>query len=194
MVELHTSRSYLAYMLGFKPGFPYLGVLDDKLAAPRLDAPRLKVPAGSVGIAGKQTGIYPVTSPGGWRILGRTPLRIFDPERKAPFLILPGDEVRFEAIGRRRFEQLAEREMADPVGGQPGELRSRHSRASGNPVFTRAPASPLDPRWSLPPAPTGGGGDDVAPRAQAAAGFDGGRERRRRSHLARSSRVCEEAS
>ena len=110
VVELHTSRSYLAYMLGFKPGFPYLGVLDPKLAAPRLDAPRLKVPAGSVGVAGRQTGIYPVTSPGGWRILGRTPLRIFDPARQAPFLIMPGDEVRFELIGRERFEQLAERE------------------------------------------------------------------------------------
>ncbi len=112
VVELHTSRSYLAYMLGFKPGFSYLGVLDPKLAAPRLDVPRLRVPAGSVGIAGRQTGIYPVTSPGGWRILGRTPLRIFDPAREAPFLILPGDEVRFEPIGRRRFEQLAEHETA----------------------------------------------------------------------------------
>lgn len=107
VVELHTARTYLAYMLGFKPGFPYLGILDPKLAAPRLDSPRLAVPAGSVGIAGRQTGIYPVRSPGGWRILGRTPLRVFDPAREAPFLILPGDEVRFDAISRREFDALA---------------------------------------------------------------------------------------
>jgi inhibitor of KinA len=112
IVELHTGRAYLAHMLGFKPGFPYLGTLDERLAAPRLDAPRVSVPAGSVGIAGRQTGIYPVTCPGGWRILGRTPLRIFAPEREAPFLILPGDEVRFEAIGKRRFDELSARETA----------------------------------------------------------------------------------
>jgi len=116
VVALHTGTSYLAHMLGFKPGFPYLGTLDERLAAPRLPAPRLAVPAGSVAIAGRQTGIYPVRCPGGWRVLGRTPLRIFAPERPEPFAILPGDEVRFEAIDRERFAGLSAREAARDGG------------------------------------------------------------------------------
>ncbi|MFI5166802.1 MAG: 5-oxoprolinase subunit PxpB [Thermoanaerobaculales bacterium] len=172
VVELHTARSYLAYMLGFKPGFPYLGILDQELAAPRLNSPRLAVPAGSIGIAGRQTGIYPVTSPGGWRILGRTPLRVFDPAREAPFLILPGDEVRFEAISRERFKQLVGRKAGEPPGDLPRDSGSRHSRASGNPVSAKTPGSPLEP------------GPDC----------DRGRGRHRGSNLATDSGVTGEAS
>ncbi len=96
VVDCHAGRDYLVYLLGFKPGFPYMGVLPDRLRLPRLRVPRTRVPAGSVGIAGLQTGIYPVESPGGWRIIGRTPLRPFDPTREEPFLFRPGDVVRFE--------------------------------------------------------------------------------------------------
>ena len=94
----HTAPLYLCHMLGFRPGFPFLGGLDPLLSTPRLSTPRTAVPAGSVAIGGRQTGIYPTTSPGGWRIIGRTPLRLFDPTRKNPFLIHPGDQVRFRAI------------------------------------------------------------------------------------------------
>lgn len=98
VVELHTSATYHVYMLGFLPGFAYMGRVDPRLEVTRLSTPRLRVPAGSVGIAGAQTGIYPVEAPGGWRLIGRTPARPFDPERKEPFLFTPGDRVRFVAI------------------------------------------------------------------------------------------------
>ena len=108
LVALHTGREVLVYMLGFRPGFPYMGTTDERLAVERLATPRVAVPAGSVALAGRQTGIYPVASPGGWRIIGRTPWRLFDPGRAEPFRLLPGDLVRFEAIDRRRFLELAE--------------------------------------------------------------------------------------
>jgi len=95
VIVLHTGRDYLVYMLGFTPGFCYLGGLADQLETPRLPEPRTRIPAGSVGIAGKQTGVYPIESPGGWRLIGRTPLRLFDPERDPPVLIQAGDYVRF---------------------------------------------------------------------------------------------------
>jgi inhibitor of KinA len=98
LVARHTAPEYLCHLLGFRPGFPFLGGLDPLLATPRLATPRVAVPAGSVGIGGRQTGIYPGTSPGGWRIIGRTPLILFDPGRDEPFLIRPGDRVRFRAI------------------------------------------------------------------------------------------------
>jgi inhibitor of KinA len=98
LIARHTAPEYLCHMLGFRPGFPFLGGLDPVLAAPRLPTPRMAVPAGSVGIGGRQTGIYPNTSPGGWRIIGRTSLQLFDPTRAEPFLIRPGDRVRFRAI------------------------------------------------------------------------------------------------
>lgn len=82
-------------MLGFLPGFAYMAEVDDRIAAPRLETPRTKVPAGSIGIAGKQTGIYPLESPGGWNIIGRTDLKMFDPTADRPCLLKPGDEVRF---------------------------------------------------------------------------------------------------
>ncbi len=95
VVRRHTARDYPVYLVGFTPGFPYLGGLDETIAAPRLPSPRLRVPAGSVGIAGQQTGIYSVDSPGGWRLIGWTPLRLFDPAREPPALLAPGDVVRF---------------------------------------------------------------------------------------------------
>lgn len=98
VIRLHSEPWYHVYMLGFVAGFPYLGDLAEQLAVPRLSTPRLKVPGGSVGIGGKQTGIYPVESPGGWRIIGRTSLRLFDPSSEVPTPILPGDKVRFMPI------------------------------------------------------------------------------------------------
>jgi KipI family sensor histidine kinase inhibitor len=98
VVGLHTEPLYDVYMLGFTAGFAYLGGLPERLAVPRLATPRLKVPAGSVGIGGTQTGIYPVESPGGWRIIGQTGLRLFDASRLPPASLLPGDKVRFIAV------------------------------------------------------------------------------------------------
>ena len=106
VVAVHTAAEYLVYMLGFKPGFPFMGGLDERLWMQRLSTPRLAVAAGSVGIGGRQTGIYSVTSPGGWRILGRTPLRLFDLQRENCFLILPGDRVRFFPIDEVRYKEL----------------------------------------------------------------------------------------
>ena len=99
LAQRHAAGEYTVAMIGFAPGFPYLLGLDPALALPRLATPRTLVPAGSVGIGGAQTGIYPRESPGGWRLLGRTPLVLFDPSRKPPALLAPGDRVRFIAIG-----------------------------------------------------------------------------------------------
>jgi inhibitor of KinA len=109
VIRLHASASYLVYMLGFTPGFPYLGGMSPRIATPRLDAPRERVPAGSVGIGGAQTGIYPVESPGGWRIIARTPLRLFDPGAAWPFLLAPGDRLRFVPVERGELEDVARR-------------------------------------------------------------------------------------
>ncbi len=97
VVRLHTGRDYTVFMMGFTPGFPYMGTLPQELATPRLQTPRTRVPTGSVGIAGSQTGIYPIDSPGGWQIIGRTSLRLFDPAADEPLLFAPGDTVRFMA-------------------------------------------------------------------------------------------------
>ncbi|MCW4052033.1 MAG: 5-oxoprolinase subunit PxpB [Candidatus Bathyarchaeota archaeon] len=96
VISLHSEREYNVYMIGFVAGFPYLSEVPDSIATPRLKTPRLKVPAGSVGIAGKQTGIYPCESPGGWQIIGRTHIRLFDPKNNPPSLMRPGDIVRFK--------------------------------------------------------------------------------------------------
>jgi len=96
VIRLHTGADYRVYFLGFAPGFPYLGTVPDAIAMPRLPTPRARVAAGSVGIAGRQTGIYPQDSPGGWRIIGRTSRRLYEPHRRPPFLFAPGDRVRFE--------------------------------------------------------------------------------------------------
>ena len=97
VIARHSGRTYRVFMMGFLPGFPYLGTVDVAIAAPRRATPRLRVPAGSVGIAGSQTGIYPTESPGGWQLIGRTPLRLFDLSRPNPFLLEPGDAVEFVA-------------------------------------------------------------------------------------------------
>ncbi|MBS1797693.1 MAG: 5-oxoprolinase subunit PxpB [Acidobacteria bacterium] len=95
VIEIFTSRVYRVFMLGFLPGFPYLGELDERIAAPRRSVPRLVVPRGSVGIAGRQTGIYPIESPGGWQLVGRTDFRLFDPAKNPPCTLRPGDRIRF---------------------------------------------------------------------------------------------------
>jgi KipI family sensor histidine kinase inhibitor len=106
-VSLHAGSSYRVAFLGFSPGFAYLLGLPPRLATPRLPAPRLRVPAGSVGIAGGQTGLYPRATPGGWRLVGRTPASLFDPGRERASLLLPGDAVRFVSVTQREFDLLA---------------------------------------------------------------------------------------
>jgi inhibitor of KinA len=107
VIQLHTSTTYLVYFLGFVPGFAYLGELPAALVTPRHATPRRKVPAGSVGIAGNQTGVYPCETPGGWRLLGRTPLAMFRPEQDGLSLLSIGDRVRLKAISRERFDAMA---------------------------------------------------------------------------------------
>ena len=105
-IELHTSTTYLVYFLGFVPGFAYLGQLPEALGTPRLATPRKRVPAGSVGIAGDQTGVYPFATPGGWRLMGRTPMAMFRTDRDGLSLLSIGDRVRFTAVSRERFAAL----------------------------------------------------------------------------------------
>jgi KipI family sensor histidine kinase inhibitor len=106
VIELHSSPTYLVYFLGFVPGFAYLGELPQALATPRLATPRRRVPPGSVGIAGSQTGVYPVATPGGWRLLGRTPISMFRPDQNALSLLSLGDRVRFAPISAKQFAAL----------------------------------------------------------------------------------------
>ncbi|WP_297091321.1 5-oxoprolinase subunit PxpB [Thermococcus sp.] len=113
VIEIHSRPTYLVYFLGFLPGFAYLGGMDERIAVPRLEKPRLKVPAGSVGIAGKQTGIYPLESPGGWRLIGRTPLRLFNPLKEQPTLLQPGDRVKFVPIDGEEFVEIYRTEWGE---------------------------------------------------------------------------------
>jgi inhibitor of KinA len=106
IIRLHASVEYLVYFIGFTPGFPYLGELPEQLATPRLATPRLLVPEGSVAIGGKQTGIYSLPSPGGWRIIGRTPLKLFRPWERFPTLLEIGDRVRFRPISLQEFNNM----------------------------------------------------------------------------------------
>lgn len=108
VVALHTQAFYRVYMIGFLPGFAYLGGLNPLLATPRLLTPRMKIPAGSVGIAGEQTGIYPSESPGGWRLIGRTPLCLFNPAHDPPALLQSGHYVRFVRIGPEHFTHICQ--------------------------------------------------------------------------------------
>lgn len=110
VIQLHSSAEYLVYMIGFAPGFPYLGGMSPKIAAPRKDSPSLRIPARSVGIAGLQTGIYPLETPGGWQIIGRTPLELFRPSEKEPGLLRSGDKVRFRPISLDDFRTWEEKE------------------------------------------------------------------------------------
>ncbi len=105
IIHLHCSKTYKVFMIGFTPGFPYMGIVDEKLISSRKAQPRVKVEAGSVAVAGSQTGIYPLATPGGWNIIGRTPLKIFDKERTNPFLLKAGDEVKFVRITKEEFYQ-----------------------------------------------------------------------------------------
>ena len=106
LTHAYCSAEYYVYTLGFTPGFPFLGGLPNILETPRLKTPRKTVAAGSVGIAGAQTGIYPITSPGGWQIIGRTPLKIFDPYKSNPCMFKPGDRIKFKSISREEYESL----------------------------------------------------------------------------------------
>lgn len=106
VVELHAATSYRVYAIGFAPGFAYLGEVDERIARPRLSTPRLRVPRGSVAIADRQTAVYPATSPGGWNLIGRCPVQMFDPDREPTMPIAVGDRVRFEPIDRNRYLEL----------------------------------------------------------------------------------------
>jgi len=106
VVQIHTGTPYLIYMIGFIPGFPYLGGMSPRIATPRLETPRTKIPAGSVGIAGSQTGIYPAESPGGWRLIGRTPLQLFDPSHEPPALLQVGDYLNFISVTPEEFTSI----------------------------------------------------------------------------------------
>lgn len=112
VMALHSERDYLVYMLGFTPGFPYLGGMNEKIATPRLASPRIKIPAGSVGIAGGQTGIYPSESPGGWQLIGRTPLKLYSPELDPPVFIRAGDYLRYVPISEEDYLRI-EKEVTE---------------------------------------------------------------------------------
>lgn len=106
VVKIHSSSDYLIYMIGFVPGFPYLGGMDKRIAAPRKKTPRSRIPAGSIGIAGEQTGIYPLETPGGWQIIGRTPVKLYDPQKQDPILLKAGDYIRFVPITEREYGKI----------------------------------------------------------------------------------------
>ena len=108
VIALHTGRDYRIYMLGFLPGFPYLGGLDERIHTPRLANPRIKINAGSVGIGGSQTGIYPLDSPGGWQLMGMTPVKTYDPDREIPILVEAGDYIRFVPIDEDEYKRIRE--------------------------------------------------------------------------------------
>jgi inhibitor of KinA len=109
VIRIHTSGVYLVYMIGFSPGFPYLGGMSDKIAAPRRNTPRLKIPARSVGIAGNQTGIYPIETPGGWQLIGKTPVNLFRPNHTIPSLLRAGDRITFKEINLEEYQTLEEK-------------------------------------------------------------------------------------
>ncbi|OFY43584.1 MAG: hypothetical protein A2X18_06000 [Bacteroidetes bacterium GWF2_40_14] len=110
VIRIHSSTEYLVYMLGFTPGFCYLGGMDQRIAMPRKQTPRLKIPEGAVGIADQQTGIYPIESPGGWQLIGRTPLKLFDAHRKPEFLFKMGDILRFTPVTKEEFQRIKAKE------------------------------------------------------------------------------------
>jgi inhibitor of KinA len=111
VIDLHSKPTYLIYMVGFTPGFPFLGGLPEVLHTPRLKTPRALVPKGSVGIANGQTGIYPIASPGGWQLIGKTPITLFAPARRNPFLYQAGDHIRFKPISDDEYRRLSDMEV-----------------------------------------------------------------------------------
>lgn len=134
VIKIHSSTDYLIYMMGFLPGFPYLGGMEKCLETPRLETPRTKIPAGSVAIGGAQTGLYPVESPGGWNIIGRTPLKLFDLSRNPQFLYNSGDKIRFEPISRKEFEDFdvyAENDWLWKNGFEAEAVQHSHSVVAG---------------------------------------------------------------
>ena len=106
VITIHSGTEYLIYMLGFTPGFTYLGGMSEKIAAPRLKQPRVKIPAGSVGIAGTQTGVYPIDSPGGWQLIGRTPVKMYDPDREVPILPEAGQYIKFFPVTQEEYDRI----------------------------------------------------------------------------------------
>jgi inhibitor of KinA len=122
VIEIHTCKPYQVYMLGFTPGFPYLGGMSERIAAPRLAQPRVAIPAGSVGIAGSQTGIYPIESPGGWQLIGRTPLQVFNPGATDPFLFAAGNYLRFQAVDADTFEEIRRQVEAGSYRAETGTI------------------------------------------------------------------------
>ncbi|SDK72573.1 5-oxoprolinase subunit PxpB [Natronincola ferrireducens] len=106
VVRIHTSGEYLIYMLGFTPGFPYLGGMDTKIATPRLESPRTKIKGGSVGIAGSQTGIYSIDSPGGWQLIGWTPVKLYDENAEKPILLKAGNYIKFKEIDEEEYRRI----------------------------------------------------------------------------------------
>jgi len=113
VIAIHSSQDYLVYMIGFLAGFPYLGEMSEQIATPRLAEPRTKISVGSVGIAGNQTGIYPLESPGGWRIIGRTPIELYTPQQDPPTLLSTGDYVRFVPVSLVQFQEIREQVESD---------------------------------------------------------------------------------
>ena len=106
IIRIHAGMDYKIYMLGFLPGFVYLGGMDERIAAPRLDTPRIAIPAGSVGIGGKQTGVYPIASPGGWRLIGTTPVKFYDPTAEEPILCKAGEYIRFVPVTPEEYVKI----------------------------------------------------------------------------------------
>ena len=133
VIRRHSRVEYLIYMLGFTPGFPYLGGMDEAIATPRLATPRTLIPAGSVGIAGNQTGVYPIVSPGGWQLIGRTPLELYNPQADPPMLLAAGDYVRFVPIARQEYDELA-RQVSRGLYQIQTEVYKREGSANGYPV------------------------------------------------------------
>lgn len=107
VIKIHSAPEYLIYMLGFTPGFPYMGGMNPEIATPRLTSPRVKIPGGTVGIAGSQTGVYPIDSPGGWQLIGRTPLKLYDAQRETPILLQAGQYVKYRPINRVEYDDIA---------------------------------------------------------------------------------------
>lgn len=123
IIKIHSSTDYLIYMLGFLPGFAYLGEMDKRLATPRLDSPRVEISRGAVGIGGEQTGIYPVASPGGWQLIGRTPVLVYDRERENPILYKSGDYIRFVPISRNEYFEIEKAVQGGTYTVQTEEVR-----------------------------------------------------------------------